>query len=174
MGLMRMKDRSWYCHPSNAIDGDGLFEGVSQTKWCSGCWFRIVADPRLLTFAAGVADRQPQNAKVIGTPISPRSSPLARSSHPHIPILLSPTHLGSQCPTTIHPPEPPLDVRYHATSQQRHSRPGRTQPPRIRRESFRFSYTPYSINILRSPFRCRWLALSFFRCCLPFPRSLIA
>lgn len=30
LGLMRMKDRSWYCHPSNAIDGDGLFEGVSR------------------------------------------------------------------------------------------------------------------------------------------------
>lgn len=27
LGLLRMKDRSWYCHPSNAIDGDGLFEG---------------------------------------------------------------------------------------------------------------------------------------------------
>ncbi|GAA5935855.1 hypothetical protein JCM10213_002138 [Rhodosporidiobolus nylandii] len=29
LGLMRMKDRSWYCHPSNAIDGDGLFEGLN-------------------------------------------------------------------------------------------------------------------------------------------------
>lgn len=28
LGLLRMKDRSWYCHPSNAIDGDGLFEGA--------------------------------------------------------------------------------------------------------------------------------------------------
>lgn len=27
LGLLRMKDRSWYCHPSNAIEGDGLFEG---------------------------------------------------------------------------------------------------------------------------------------------------
>lgn len=27
LGLLRMKDRSWYCHPSNALDGDGLFEG---------------------------------------------------------------------------------------------------------------------------------------------------
>ena len=28
LGLLRMKDRSWYCHPSNAIEGDGLFEGA--------------------------------------------------------------------------------------------------------------------------------------------------
>lgn len=27
LGLLRMKDRSWYCHPSNALEGDGLFEG---------------------------------------------------------------------------------------------------------------------------------------------------
>lgn len=27
LGLLRMKDRSWYCHPSNALAGDGLFEG---------------------------------------------------------------------------------------------------------------------------------------------------
>lgn len=27
LGLMRMKDRSWFCHPSNALAGDGLFEG---------------------------------------------------------------------------------------------------------------------------------------------------
>ncbi|GAA5918839.1 hypothetical protein JCM6882_004712 [Rhodosporidiobolus microsporus] len=29
LGLLRMKDRSWYCHPSNALDGDGLFEGLN-------------------------------------------------------------------------------------------------------------------------------------------------
>lgn len=29
LGLLRMKDRSWYCHPSNALEGDGLFEGLS-------------------------------------------------------------------------------------------------------------------------------------------------
>jgi len=29
LGLLRMKDRSWYCHPSNAIEGDGLFEGLT-------------------------------------------------------------------------------------------------------------------------------------------------
>jgi hypothetical protein len=29
LGLMRMKDRSWFCHPSNALAGDGLFEGSS-------------------------------------------------------------------------------------------------------------------------------------------------
>lgn len=29
LGLHRMKDRSWYCHPSNALAGDGLFEGLS-------------------------------------------------------------------------------------------------------------------------------------------------
>ena len=28
LGLLRMKDRSWYCHPSNALAGDGLFEGA--------------------------------------------------------------------------------------------------------------------------------------------------
>jgi hypothetical protein len=28
LGLLRMKDRSWYCHPSNALNGDGLFEGA--------------------------------------------------------------------------------------------------------------------------------------------------
>lgn len=27
LGLTRMKDRSWFCHPSNALAGDGLFEG---------------------------------------------------------------------------------------------------------------------------------------------------
>lgn len=27
LGLPRMRDRSWYCHPSNALVGDGLFEG---------------------------------------------------------------------------------------------------------------------------------------------------
>lgn len=27
-----MKDRSWYCHPSNAIDGDGLFEGEPESS----------------------------------------------------------------------------------------------------------------------------------------------
>lgn len=30
LGLMRMKDRSWFCHPSNALAGDGLFEGSSN------------------------------------------------------------------------------------------------------------------------------------------------
>lgn len=30
LGLLRMKDRSWYCHPSNALDGEGLFEGESR------------------------------------------------------------------------------------------------------------------------------------------------
>jgi len=30
LGLLRMKDRSWYCHPSNALDGDGLFEGTNS------------------------------------------------------------------------------------------------------------------------------------------------
>ncbi|KAI9611242.1 hypothetical protein KEM48_004625 [Puccinia striiformis f. sp. tritici PST-130] len=29
LGLHKMKDRSWYCHPSNALAGDGLFEGLS-------------------------------------------------------------------------------------------------------------------------------------------------
>ncbi|GAA5930849.1 hypothetical protein JCM3775_000733 [Rhodotorula graminis] len=29
LGLLRMKDRSWYCHPSNALDGEGLFEGLN-------------------------------------------------------------------------------------------------------------------------------------------------
>ena len=28
LGLTRMKDRSWFCHPSNALAGDGLFEGT--------------------------------------------------------------------------------------------------------------------------------------------------
>jgi ADP-ribosylation factor protein 6 len=28
LGLLRMKDRTWYCHPSNALEGDGLFEGL--------------------------------------------------------------------------------------------------------------------------------------------------
>ena len=28
LGLLRMKDRTWYCHPSNALEGDGLFEGA--------------------------------------------------------------------------------------------------------------------------------------------------
>ncbi|KAA1089550.1 ADP-ribosylation factor, Arf Arf6 [Puccinia graminis f. sp. tritici] len=30
LGLHKMKDRSWYCHPSNALAGDGLFEAW---KW---------------------------------------------------------------------------------------------------------------------------------------------
>ncbi|CAH7681574.1 ADP-ribosylation factor family-domain-containing protein [Phakopsora pachyrhizi] len=32
LGLHRMKDRSWYCHPSNALAGDGLFEGYNKKK----------------------------------------------------------------------------------------------------------------------------------------------
>lgn len=32
LGLLRMKDRSWYCHPSNALEGDGLFEGTTNPK----------------------------------------------------------------------------------------------------------------------------------------------
>lgn len=31
LGLLRMKDRSWYCHPSNALEGDGLFEGAFRS-----------------------------------------------------------------------------------------------------------------------------------------------
>jgi ADP-ribosylation factor protein 6 len=27
LGLAKMKDRVWYVHPSNALAGDGLFEG---------------------------------------------------------------------------------------------------------------------------------------------------
>lgn len=27
LGLLKMSDRSWYCHPSNALDGSGLSEG---------------------------------------------------------------------------------------------------------------------------------------------------
>lgn len=27
LGLLKMTDRSWYCHPSNALDGSGLAEG---------------------------------------------------------------------------------------------------------------------------------------------------
>lgn len=29
LGLQRMQDRNWYVHPSNAISGEGLFEGLS-------------------------------------------------------------------------------------------------------------------------------------------------
>ncbi|RUS33713.1 hypothetical protein BC938DRAFT_484265 [Jimgerdemannia flammicorona] len=29
MGLHRMRDRSWYVHPSCATTGDGLFEGLN-------------------------------------------------------------------------------------------------------------------------------------------------
>lgn len=36
LGLLKMKDRSWYCHPSNAIDGDGLFEGTCAPDGASG------------------------------------------------------------------------------------------------------------------------------------------
>lgn len=32
LGLMRMKDRKWYCHPSNALAGDGLFEGAYRNS----------------------------------------------------------------------------------------------------------------------------------------------
>lgn len=32
LGLLRMKDRTWYCHPSNALEGDGLFEGACYTS----------------------------------------------------------------------------------------------------------------------------------------------
>jgi hypothetical protein len=32
LGLLRMKERSWYCHPSNALAGDGLFEGEFSTS----------------------------------------------------------------------------------------------------------------------------------------------
>ncbi|KAI3639093.1 hypothetical protein MIR68_002623 [Amoeboaphelidium protococcarum] len=29
LGLHRMRDRNWYVHPSNALTGEGLFEGLS-------------------------------------------------------------------------------------------------------------------------------------------------
>ena len=29
LGLHRMRDRSWYVHPSCATSGDGLFEGLN-------------------------------------------------------------------------------------------------------------------------------------------------
>ncbi|TKA52169.1 ADP-ribosylation factor 6 [Rhodotorula sp. CCFEE 5036] len=29
LGLLKMTDRSWYCHPSNALDGSGLAEGLT-------------------------------------------------------------------------------------------------------------------------------------------------
>ena len=32
LGLLRMKDRFWYCHPSNALEGEGLLEGL---RWLS-------------------------------------------------------------------------------------------------------------------------------------------
>jgi len=38
LGLLRMKDRSWYCHPSNALEGDGLFEGRSEKYTCHLYW----------------------------------------------------------------------------------------------------------------------------------------
>lgn len=33
LGLLRMKDRSWFCQPSNALAGDGLFEGTSLSAF---------------------------------------------------------------------------------------------------------------------------------------------
>lgn len=29
LGLHRMRDRNWYVHPSNALTGEGLFEGLN-------------------------------------------------------------------------------------------------------------------------------------------------
>lgn len=29
LGLQRMRDRRWYIQPSNALTGDGLFEGLN-------------------------------------------------------------------------------------------------------------------------------------------------
>ncbi|BGP25143.1 ADP-ribosylation factor 6 [Rhodotorula toruloides] len=29
LGLLKMRDRSWFCQPSNALNGDGLFEGLN-------------------------------------------------------------------------------------------------------------------------------------------------
>ncbi|KAI3656598.1 hypothetical protein MP638_003025 [Amoeboaphelidium occidentale] len=29
LGLQRMRDRNWYVHPSNALTGEGLFEGLT-------------------------------------------------------------------------------------------------------------------------------------------------
>ena len=59
LGLMRMKDRSWYCHPSNAIDGDGLFEGVSLSSLNQRIRTRIAGLTRLALLPARMAHRQP-------------------------------------------------------------------------------------------------------------------
>lgn len=41
------KERSWYCHPSNALEGDGLFEGAYHLPLVP---YRAVASvPDLLT-----------------------------------------------------------------------------------------------------------------------------
>lgn len=49
LGLLRMKDRSWYCHPSNALEGDGLFEGQwkndTQRAWSDMLTF-VTSDDR--------------------------------------------------------------------------------------------------------------------------------
>ena len=34
LGLQRMRDRNWYVNPSNALSGDGLFEGI---VYCHDC-----------------------------------------------------------------------------------------------------------------------------------------
>lgn len=46
LGLLRMKDRSWYCHPSNAVDGDGLFEGAHPSRsWTARLSLLTVCPP---------------------------------------------------------------------------------------------------------------------------------
>ena len=53
LGLLRMKDRTWYCHPSNALEGDGLFEGeVHAPGCCDTSRSTLIADFRCnCTFA---------------------------------------------------------------------------------------------------------------------------
>lgn len=46
LGLLRMKDRSWYCHPSNALAGDGLFEGEYSLIRLSILEFILIASLR--------------------------------------------------------------------------------------------------------------------------------
>lgn len=77
LGLLRMKERSWYCHPSNAIAGDGLFEGASSRSLSS---FASLLTPQF-NHRTELALSKPQDEIVASRRPSSLPSPLFAPSH---------------------------------------------------------------------------------------------
>lgn len=76
LGLSRMRDRSWYCHPSNALVGDGLFEGpLFKEK-------RAQLKDALFRTGLAIAKHQEQCGKVTTTFLSSSTSCVSISIWP--------------------------------------------------------------------------------------------